>query len=322
MGKHNHSNTQSGLLEKGTLLAGGKEGYEKGTLPTVSGKRLYGSEYAALTVGSMTKGSRTTDRNEDGVLARASGRHVLLAVADGVGGDYMWNSGEASEAVLNSLSGLNLSDRGEKNLDAAVRDALADACWKMPDKTASTVSAVVIWQDAQNNGRGRFYHMGDGVVLATKHNPRHLKTITTSSAWPNGWPFWLDNSKTHHDVRKLVNAYLQPGENKPDALKHTPHTFRVTPGDIVVLSTDGLLKYFERPDYQLSHLVAGQRMPSAAGFMEAMLAQIGGLMPQNGTANSGRGFIDALAAGRPDRSRLPDDLGIIVYQHLPGRGPK
>ncbi|MBI2141409.1 protein phosphatase 2C domain-containing protein [Candidatus Woesearchaeota archaeon] len=295
MAKHDPSNTLSSLLEGGsTLLAGGEEGYEKGTLPTVSGKRLYGSEYAALTIGSRIK----KNRNEDGVLARVSGKYVLLAVADGVGG--LPESGKASEAVINSLSTLDLSSQTNKGLDTAVYRALADACKNMPEEGASTVSAVVIWQDAQNNGHGRFYHMGDGVVVATKHNPRHLEVITKFSAWPNGWPFWLDSSKTLPDVRKLVNAYFQPGENGTDALIRTPHTFGVMRGDILLLSTDGLLKYFERPDYQLSHLVAGKKMPTAAGFMESIRA----------------------AAGRPDRSGVMDDLGIVVYQHLPSREPK
>ncbi|MDP2622426.1 MAG: protein phosphatase 2C domain-containing protein [Actinomycetota bacterium] len=195
-----------------------------------------------LTRGRHPKGYPYTEPNEDAAMAAASDRLVLMAVADGHHGTHA--SHLAIEAIYDAAPDLVHLPAHE-----AVASALAAAASSLAASptSASSAPATTLTVVAAAGEEGAVLGWGDSA--AAVFHGRGGRSLT---------------------VPEPVFACM--GEKGPDA--GDPVRFRLRPGDIVIVATDGLTDFVVRPwPHTLAQIFQSLTDPGAV--VEAALAAAG-----------------------------------------------
>ena len=193
----------------------------------------------SISCGSVALFSRACpgheDSNEDALaVLPAAGNSVVLAVADGIGGQF---AGEvAARTALQCLAEAVAQHSQDLNLRTAVLDGLEEANKRvisLGTGAATTISLVEISQ-----GICRPYHVGDSLILllggrgATK-----WQNIPHSPVGYGIEAGLLDEEKSlHHKDRHIISNFV----GTPEMRIEIGAPVRLSPRDTLVLASDGL----------------------------------------------------------------------------------
>jgi protein phosphatase len=193
---------------------------------------------AAITTHAVTNIGHKRSRNEDRYLVREMGADsILLAVADGMGGEAKGDV--AAQTVIDALTELaSTGDVSESILQEAVstaNDALLRMVAREPELEGMGTTATIVLVKGM---MAHFIHVGDSRLYLFRDGTLTQKTSDHAFLQT----FLDDGSMTpeevgKHPFRNLLDQCVGCPECSPDSER-----FTVVPGDILLLTSDGLHK--------------------------------------------------------------------------------
>lgn len=218
--------TPGAPLEKPLLLTGNRD-EERGFYTTASGG------VAAISIGDAEKDGPNED---SAAVIPVNDTHVVLAVADGVGG--LANARRASNLTVQALRKA-LKGNGEaagRSLRTAILDGIDAANKAILDSGSGGASTLALAEIGP--GYVRPYHVGDSVVLICGQRGK-LKLYTTPHS-PVGFAMeagLLDEKEAleHSELNMIFNVI-----GSRDMRVEVGSELPLAPNDTLVLASDGL----------------------------------------------------------------------------------
>jgi len=227
--------------------------------------------------------------NEDSAaVIQAPSGHLLLVVADGVGGAKQGHVA-AKLAVDSLVKAVASADPELTSIRALIIDCMEhtnQAIRELGTGAATTLAVAEI-----HNGQLRTYHAGDSTILVcSSHGKTRLMTVghnPTDQAVDAGW---MDaNEAIVHHERHLVSNILGSSQLR---IEIGPR-FTLAPMDTVLIASDGLFDNLV-PDEVISRI---RKEPLQRNF-EKLIGETRQMMVQ----------------GSGQRHGKPDDLTILVWK--------
>lgn len=244
-----------------------------------------------VSIRSFTSPDKKTGNEDSAAVIPFGKTGLVLAVADGVGGNP--GGQEASALAVRTLCETLLAATPEPdNLRTAIVDALEAANRKILDLGRGAATTLVVGE--VQSGQVRSYHVGDSELMTVGQRGRIKLRVTPHS--PTGFAVeagLLDEKEAvRHDARHLLFNVIGSGSMR---IEIGPPT-RLDPYDTVLLSSDGLLDnlYID----EIAKSIRTGRLSAAADEL-ARLAR-------------------ARMEGAGKGPSKPDDLTVILYR-LPRR---
>jgi protein phosphatase len=185
-----------------------------------------------IAIGSSTHSGRVRDNNEDSFLV--DDRLALFAVADGMGGH---RGGEVASQT--AIEALRAAVAGGRSIDAAVKvanDAVLERAAQEPDTLAgmgTTITAAIALPGRPlliaHVGDSRAYRMHDGTLERRTDDHSLVEELVREGRLT---PEQAESHPQRHIVTRALGA--------DDDVEVDLFTIDVTPGDRIVLCSDGL----------------------------------------------------------------------------------
>ena len=193
------------------------------------------TEDATLVRGfaAITHQGHTRPRNEDSYFIAAG--DGLALVADGVGGqgDGAWASKRAMELFAPALAGRSASEQAEAigEVIAAVHARMSTET-RADDKRPSGTTIAGIWAPNGAKGPATVFNVGDSPVFHFSKS-RIAKVSHDHSLYQ----LWLDGGRVGREPAKRM---IVQALGISDPLSPYIATLSLTPGDTILICTDGL----------------------------------------------------------------------------------
>ena len=235
-------------------------------------------------------GADVPSANEDGAAVFQLGPdHVVLAVADGVGGARggAQATAEALQCLSESLRRVGSdADRAREAILTGIEEA--NALISSRNTGAGTTLALAeLWQN-----QVRTYHVGDTLVMGTDSlGGLRFQTVAHS---PVGFAFehgLLDEREAmHHEERHLIFNMVGSSEMRIEVSPPLPFE----PNDTLLLASDGLFDNL---------------------WMDEILQRLRGEEPDHVARSLAELARRRMAESRGDDPHKPDDLTLLVWRN-------
>lgn len=212
--------------------------------------------------------AKSEDGNEDAIAVFADGDSMVVAVADGMGGEP--RGGDASALAIRTLR----SKLTRKALP--VRERLLSAFESANTKVVELRSGSTLAVFECHRSHARTYHSGDSSILvATKDG--HLKHYTVPHS-PTGYAvesgMLSEDEAMDHAERHLVSNML----GSRHMTTEVGVRIKLALTDTVVLGSDGLFDNLSTEEI-LTSVARGSLMAAAESLRDTALARMAGTVP-------------------------------------------
>jgi serine/threonine protein phosphatase PrpC len=246
---------------------------------------LANGEVCIRTVRSPEK---TTFNEDAAALVQLGEGSLVLAVADGVGGNPAGR--EASNATVRTLARMLTKLPGEEQLRPAILDAVEAANKAVLGLARGAATTLVV---AQLEGkRLRSYHVGDSELLAVGQRGRIKQRVVPHS--PTGFAVEAglldEHEAVQHDQRHVLFNVI--GSN--DMRVEVGPALELAARDTVLLATDGLFDNLYT-DEIVDTIRSGPLAAAADALVERVRKRMSG-------------------EGKSDQPCKPDDLTIVLFR--------
>ena len=259
----------------------------RGEMTTPEVRSLAGGQLAVFSARSPAK---QTDNEDAAAVIPAGDGAVILAVADGVGGQRA--GAEAADLVVQALVDSVTGIAAGTGLRTAILDGLEranDAITALGVGAATTLAAVELVDSTI-----RPYHVGDSTILVVGQRGR-IKLLTVSHS-PVGYAVeagLLDHREAiHHEDRHIVSNIV----GSPEMRIEVGRTLKLQPRDTVLLGSDGLFDNLHLAEI-VDLIRKGPLAPAAGALADSCR----------------RRMLDP----HPDHPSHPDDLTFLIYRCCP-----
>ncbi len=247
-------------------------------------RAVAGGEVAVFSARSPNK---ETSNEDAAAIIPATERGLILAVADGLGGQR--SGAEAAALAVEALAGCVTTADGDASLRAAILDGFERANRTVNDLgvgAATTLAAVEI-----DDSTIRPYHVGDSTILVVGQRGR-IKLLTVSHS-PVGYAVEAglvdEHEAIHHADRHLVSNIV----GSPEMRIEVGRSLTLQPYDTLLLGSDGLFDNLHVAE--VVEIIRKGQLASAAGNL----------------AEACRRRMQEPEADHPSH---PDDLTFLIYR--------
>lgn len=241
----------------------------------------------ALCMRSLRSPDKETFNEDAAAIIPVGARGLVLAVADGVGGNP--GGHEASVLAVRTVAEFVAAAGEEGSLRTAILDAIEAANRRVLElnRGAATTLAVAEIVDSQV----RCYHVGDSELISVGQRGRVKLRIVPHS--PTGFAVEAglmdEDEAVQHDQRHVLFNVIGSPEMRIDM----GASLKLAPRDTLLLATDGLMDNLFLSE--IAELIRTGPLPLAADAL----------------VKAARARMQDDSSGQPSK---PDDLTVILYR--------